>query len=598
MSFDSLSILDRYNSHVLDEENMYENYDVITKSPLEAEDTVTDMDQPDFEEKKLSIDDYLMGVNSSPLAQKEFDSSILSSIFEFDLDEAFTLSQKDGELALKNKSLVKEQQKVKTPEVVIPRIEPVSIIDDSQSHFRIAMPFSNGSCSIKQGYLAVVFEEKFIGGDKAIVEITKGDIQDTTAVLVKYSIPNTPDFFANPLVDYTLAGAEKKIKLPFGNAFSPKIVRQAQNGYVTLENGIFTYTPNNDFVGIDEFMYELSEVRGEKSSSTTVLIKVIDREAVSAIAPRAHHLFSPTQEAQHEIYNENDIIDLPQLHQIVEREEKKRQLLEKKQAKQKLEELKQTQINLANSAFGNIISDEAAENGDTEFGYGEQKTAQPIRPRVTSSSSHVTTLDKFVVVATTNTVQSLLQFTNGHIQARFSPMEQNIHGSFVFELAHDQDFLNITNTQLIKKSSEEIGSFVQATFKDVSAGKWFWRVREYEQEDQSNTINPIASYSTEFTTQISIPCVYLETVQGEFVEKPLANFPLILESNGTFTEINSTENGLLISDNSSSLCKLHIENINYQSTTNLYFFDGKQPVKSIIIDPVNPPKEIIVIKLG
>jgi hypothetical protein len=597
MSFDSLSILDRYNSHVLDEENMYENYDIITKSPLEAEEVVDDMEQADFEEKKMSIDDYLMGVNSSPLAHKEFDSSILSSIFEFELDEAFTLSEKDGELALKNKSLVTEQKKDEVPQVFIPRVDPVHIVDESQSQFHVSMPFSNGSCSIKRGQLAVVFEEKFVGEDKAIVNITKGEIQDTTAVLVKYSIPNTPDFFANPLVGYTLTGAEKKIKLPFGNAFSPKIVRQATNGYVSLENGIFTYTSHDDFVGIDEFMYELSEVRGEKSSSTTVLIKVIDREVKSAVAPRAHHLFSPTQEAMHEIYNENDIIDLQVLHQTVEKEEKKRQLLEKKQAKQKLQELKQTQINLANSAFGNTVTGEAMENSYAPSQREKQQPAMHIRPQFVASV-YTTSPDKFVVTSNLDSTQSLLQFTTSHIQVRFSFHEKNISGSFVFELSRDQDFLHITNTQLIEKSDVEISSFVQSTFKQVPTGKWYWRVREYQQNEQPKLGIITPTPSTPQVAQISIPCVYLETVQGEFVEKSLVNFPLILEYNGVLNEITSTEHGFLVLDSSTSLCKLHIENINYQSMTNLYFFDGKQPVKSLILDLQNPPQEIIVIKLG
>jgi hypothetical protein len=595
MSLDSRSILDRYNSHVLDEENMYENYDVITKSPLEVEDIVEDMEQPDFEEQKMSIDDYLMGVNSSPLANKEFDSSILSSIFEFDLDEAFSLSEKDGELALKNKSLLTGQKEILPPQVVIPRVQPINAVDESHSHFHLSMPFSNGSCSIKHGYLTVAFEEKFIGEDKAIVEITKDEIQDTTAVLVKYSIPNTPDFFANPIVDYTLEGSEKKIKLPFGNAFLPRIVRQATNGYVSLENGIFTYIPNYGFVGIDEFMYELAEVRGEKSSNTSVLVKVIDRKATVAVAPRAHHLFSPTQEAQHEIYNENDIIDIQQLHQSAEREEKKKQLLEKKQAKQKLEELKQSKMNLADTAFGMSILKVSTEvNTATQHPKQDDVVQTSTRPHISTSFS-VSPIDKFVVTNAVQSVQVLLQFTPQHIQVRFSPGVQNIHGSFAFELSRDENFLNITNTQLIVKSPKEIGSFIQATFKQVPRGKWFWRVREYEQNIWEI---PSSITSTNQEVPSLIPCIYLETVQGEFVEKSLVNFPLILEQNGALNEIYSTENGLLNLDTSSILCKLHIENINYQSRTNLYFFDGKQPVKSLIIDPQNPPQEIIIIKLG
>jgi hypothetical protein len=593
MSVDSQTILGRYHSHTLDEENMYENYDSITRPHGETIELEDEVDQPDFEEKKMSIDDYLMGVNASPLSAKVYDESILSSLLEFELEDAFELGEKETIHALKQQS-VKNNEIVDNISNVIANIPDISEYesDDTAHHYTINMPFSNGSCAIKHDAFHVEFDEEFLGEDMAVVTVNNETVQDTTALVVKYSIPNTPDFFANPLSAVTLQDAQAHIKLPFGNAFRPKISKQPRNGSVQLENGLLTYTPNEDFVGIDDFTYQLGEVRGDESNPTTVVIKVIDRNATSALSPRVYHHFNTSRFGSHKIYDESSFVDLTELREQTVKEERKRKLLLKKAEKEAQVKLEILKVQSQHPILDSISINEVSQNQEIiEINSViEPIVSQDIQPRqnIDTKLSSLKTLPQLTVsTQEIGEIQTLLQFNSQQINVRFISQSGNVHyGDYIFELSKTKDFSDIVNTQLITCNELCIGSFIDATFRNVPRGQWYWRVRSL------NVTPPFVKPSPQNLDTISIPCVLFNSQDGDFVASPVESQQIKLQYKDIENDIITDSNGMLLIPDYGDNVSLHID-----QHTNIYFFDGKQPTKSISFHTSTPPDEMVIISL-
>jgi hypothetical protein len=596
MSLDSHLFIDRYHTHTVDEENMFENYDnvaSVSSFGQQVDDEVMDT-QVEFDGKKRSIDDYLLDVMASPLTTKQYDESILTSLLEMDVEEAFELGEEDSARALKQKSTKNE-----TIALELSAIQNTLPKDTTSDHYKIIMPFTNGSCSLKNGNIEVVNDEPFLGEDRALLEILDRD-NEQTFVLVKYSIPNTADFFANPLSVVTIASEPTYIKLPFGNAFLPQISKFPKHGTVSLENGIFTYTSHQDFVGFDEFSYQLTEVRGQSSKPTTVLIRVADKLQENAVAPRIFHLFNETKNASYTIFEVEDLVDVKELVEKSIKREKREKLIAKRiQEKEQIQ--LESQESLAKTVFGRQnVEEHKVITNSIQTNSAEKNTEEsPSFPHHSVSILHKNsspTLQKIVLSANAfNQVQSLLQTSNKDILFQF---KGNVPNNTIlnFEIAHDSSFSKIYAINIEKHNNTIIGGGVSTCIKNVPQGQWFWRITQNLETLSNDTPSSQSNeQAPKENTPVScnlIPCIVLETIDGDFVEQLFANEYVQLESNGKTEVRYTTEGGMLEIQDSQSQNSLSLP-----ANSPYFIFDGKQPIKKISFEPNNLPREIIFVKL-
>lgn len=94
--------------------------------------------------------------------------------------------------------------------------------------------------------------------------------------------PNSPPIALDSTVK-TVEGIPCKTELaiaePNGDEYTVKVITYPRDGYVTVENGIAIYYPNEDFRGSDTMVYSVTDRFGAVSETATLKIEVAKNES-------------------------------------------------------------------------------------------------------------------------------------------------------------------------------------------------------------------------------------------------------------------------------------------------------------------------------
>ncbi len=635
------SLLDRYHTHLIDEENLYVNYDEASKgSMFEPKIIEEELEQEDFDKPTKSIDDYILDLINNPNEEVEYDDSILSAVLEMDIEDAFSFKESDiqSALTLSKKITPNEDQVVES--IISKTLElPNPVHFDIPSRCEISMPLTNGSCSLMGDSLEISFNEPYLGEDCAYVIVRDEGKEDTTALLFKYSEANSAEFFASPIATYSLANVAHTITLPYGETFKPVISSRPKHGYVTLEKGVFTYTPDEDFTGFDQFTYSLTDVRGEASSPTTILVKILDEAKEFHISPRVYHIYSNRNNLTKEIFDEGDIINIESLIVDRDRDLKKQKAEERKRAKhtQKLEEMKaqylpqnfdvddeyNENIQSDDVILGELSSSSQINESDTETTRQEQTIFEkPFVQKTTKNDSTISTSftqanNSYLYTKAINIPQKVFQLSQKDINLRFEADPKLLRDyTIIFELSIDEDFTQAVVSQSVNNAeSNVIGSYVSHTFGEIPSGQYYWRVLvndfktphvnpvQTSHNPHINGIKPTPTFQNPLKTSqqiqyVSVICNFVDTIENdELILNPLKNTPIHVRQNGIITTTFTDHNGLLVVPQLDSQFELHIDNPNYVTHSNIVFFDGENICKSLIISKQNPISEVFITRI-
>jgi hypothetical protein len=632
------SLLDRYHTHLIDEENLYVNYDEASKgSTFEPKVVEEEFEQEDFDKPAKSIDDYILDLINHPTDVSEYDDSILSAVLEMDIEDAFSFDESDIQSAISQTKKPRLLEEEVTESIISQTLElPTPIHTQIPTRCEISMPLTHGSCSLAGDSLEVSFDEPYFGEDCAHIIVRNEEQEDTTALLFKYSEANSAEFFASPIATYTLANATHKISLPYGQTFKPELSSQPKHGFVTLEKGVFTYTPDTDFIGFDQFSYALTDVRGEASSPTTILVKVLDEEKELHISPRVYHIYTNHTSITKEIFDEGDIINIESL--IIDRDRlaKKQRLEERKREKHalKLEEMKAQYLPIATEDVENEFEEDlqsyqqqeeieqinttleqTANYSENEPALKEVSVPQAQTPIIISTQSQQSS--SFLFTKAINSAQKIFQLSPKDITMRFEANPRLLRNhTIIFELGTFEDFTQTVVSQSVDiRQSNIIGSYVSQTFSDIPAGQYYWRVivdgyeatkQMPQPTNQAPQVNDIKQAefthtpleTTEHIQYLSLACNFVDTAANdELMVNPLKNTPIHVRQNGIVTTTFTDHNGLLVVPQLDTQLELHIDNPNYVTHSNIVFFDGENIRKSLIITKQSPLTEIFITRV-
>lgn len=175
-----------------------------------------------------------------------------------------------------NDAPIAESQTVETPEDT-----PITItlvgkdIDSDNLTYTLKTQLTNGTATISGNEVTYTPAENYTGEDALTFTVSDGELStDATVSITVTPVNDVP--VAQPQSVETLQNQAKDITLTGTDVDSAnltyQITTQPSHGTVSLTNNQVIYTPNNNYVGNDSFVYEVSD--GELAAEATVSIVV------------------------------------------------------------------------------------------------------------------------------------------------------------------------------------------------------------------------------------------------------------------------------------------------------------------------------------